>query len=93
MGRGYEPKSDVSPLKKYCSNNRIRMTLKILITPLLLLFHVKLHVDNRICIENMHILANTRIEFCIKGRLMLSLKFVIFRGVTKGGRGFKANDD
>ena len=41
--------------KKYCFNNRIRMTLKVIITPLYLLFNVAFHVDNKFCVEYMHI--------------------------------------
>ena len=46
-GRGFKPKSDVTTSKQYRFNNRIRMTLKILITPLHLLFDVGFHLDNK----------------------------------------------
>ena len=55
QGKGYEPKSDVTPLKIYCFNNRIRVTLKVVITPLQLLFDVAFNVDNRFCVANTHI--------------------------------------
>ena len=48
----------ISLLKKYCFNNRISMTLKIIITPLHSLFNAAFHVNDKFCVENMDILAN-----------------------------------
>ena len=70
--------------KKYLFNNRIRIILKVAIKLLDLIFNVACHVDNKFCVENMHILANMRPQICIKGRLIFSSKFVTFLGVTKG---------
>ena len=58
VGWGYEQKSDVTPLKKHCFNSHIRMNLKVVITPLHLVFSVALHIDNKFYAENVHILAN-----------------------------------
>ena len=57
-GRGVKPKSDVTTSKKYRFNNYIRMTLKVVITPLHPLFNVALHVNNKVWLENKHILLN-----------------------------------
>ena len=43
--RGYESKSDVTLSKRYCLNNCIRMTLKVVIRPLHLLFNIAFYVD------------------------------------------------
>ena len=75
-GEGLKKKSDVTTSKKYRFNNRIRMNLKVVITPLYLLNNVVFHVDNKFCVENMHILANLTPKTCIKGRLIISSKFV-----------------
>ena len=63
------------------------MTLKVVITPLHLLFDVVFHVDNKSCVENMYILANMIPKICIKGRVIISSKFVTIWVVTRGGRG------
>ena len=47
-GRGVKPKSDVTTSKKYRFNNYIRMTLKVVITPLHLLFNIAFHVNNKV---------------------------------------------
>ena len=47
-GRGYEPKRDVTLSKKYYFNNRIRKPLRLVITPLHLIFDVDFLVDNKI---------------------------------------------
>ena len=86
-GRGFKPKSDVTTPKQYHFNNRIRMTLKVVTTPLHLLFDVDFDVDNKVLVENMHILANMRSKICIKGRLIISSKFVTILVVTGGGGG------
>ena len=65
--------------------NRIRMTIKDLITPLYLLFNVAFHVDSKVWVENMNILANMRSKICIKGRLIIGSKFVTIWVVTRGG--------
>ena len=44
---GVKPKSDVTTSKKYRFNNRIRMTLKVVIAPLHLLFNVAFHGDKK----------------------------------------------
>ena len=90
--RVVKPKSDITTSKKYRFNSRIKITLKVVITPLHLLFYVAFHVDNKFCVENMHILANMRPKICIKSRFIVSSKFVSSWDVT-GERGFKANDD
>ena len=41
-------KSDATPSKTYYFNNRIKMTLTVLITPPHLLFNVAVHVHNEI---------------------------------------------
>ena len=41
-------KSDVTTSKKYRFNNRIKMTLKVVITPLHLLFNVAFCVDYKV---------------------------------------------
>ena len=46
-GEGVKPKSDVTTSKKYRFNNRIRMTLRVVIAPLHLLFNVAFHADNK----------------------------------------------
>ena len=46
-GEGVKPKSDVTTSKKCCFNNRIRMTLKVVVTPLYLLFNVAFRADNK----------------------------------------------
>ena len=76
--------------KKYRFNNRIRITLKVVITPFHLPFNVAFHVDNKVWVENMHILANMRSKLCIKGRLIIRSKFVTIWVVTRG-EGVKAN--
>ena len=38
-GRGVKPNSDVTTSKKCCFNNRIRMTLRVVVAPLYLLFN------------------------------------------------------
>ena len=63
------------------------MTLKVVLTPLHLLFNVAFHVDNKVCVENMHILANMRSKICIIGRLIISSKFDTIWVVTRGGGG------
>ena len=45
---GVKPKSDVTTSKKYRFNNCIIMTLKVVITPLHLLFNVAFRVDNKV---------------------------------------------
>ena len=47
-GRGYEPKSGVTPSKIYCFKDRIAMTLtsKVVIRPLNLLVNVASYVDS-----------------------------------------------
>ena len=78
----------MSPLpKKYRFNNRIRLTLKVVVIPLYILFNGASHVDNKVCVENMHILANMRPEIYIKGSLITFLKFVTIWVVTGGGVG------
>ena len=47
-GRKVKPKSDVTTSKKYRFNNRIRMNLKVVISPLHLLFSIAFHVDKKI---------------------------------------------
>ena len=47
-GEGVKSKSDVTTFKKYCLNSRIRMILKVVVTPLYLLFNVAFHVDNKV---------------------------------------------
>ena len=46
-GRGVKQKSDVTT-SKISFNNRIRMTSKVLIAPLYLLFNIAFHVDNKV---------------------------------------------
>ena len=46
-GEAVKPKSDVTTSKKYRFNNRIRMTLRVVIAPLHLLFNVAFHADNK----------------------------------------------
>ena len=46
------------------------MTLKVVITLIPLLFNVAFHVDKKIWVENMHILADMRPQVSIKGRLI-----------------------
>ena len=53
--RVVKPKSDITTSKKYRFNSRIKITLKVVITPLHLLFYVAFNVDDRICMENIHI--------------------------------------
>ena len=86
-GRGMSQRKNVTPSKKYCFNNRIRMTLKVVIIPLHLLLNVALHVDKEFWVENRHISANMRSKICIKGRSIISSKFVTIWVVTKGGGG------
>ena len=62
--RRYEPKSDVTPSKKDCYYNRIRMILRFVITLLHLLFDVVFHVDDNFLLENMHISANMKPKIC-----------------------------
>ena len=62
MLRKVKPKSDVTTSKKYRFNNRLGMTLKVVITPLYLLYNVVFYVDNTFCVENMQILANIRLK-------------------------------
>ena len=50
-GEGVKPKSDATTSKKFRFNNRIRMTLKFVITPFHLLFNVAFHVDNKVSVE------------------------------------------
>ena len=52
-GKAYEPKSDVTPSKKYFFYNFIIMTLKVVIAPSHLLFNVAFHVGNISCVANM----------------------------------------
>ena len=47
-GRGVKPNGDVTTSKKYCFNNCIKMTLKVVVTPLYLLFNVAFRVDNKV---------------------------------------------
>ena len=49
--------------------------------------NVAFHVDNNVWVENMHILANMRSKICIKGRLIISSKFVTIWLVTRGEGG------
>ena len=48
----FKPSSDVTTSEKYYFNNRIRMTLKVVVTPIYLFFNVAFHVDNKISVEN-----------------------------------------
>ena len=73
--------------KKYRFKNYIRMTLKVVETPLHLFFNVALNVDNEFCVENMHILANMRLKICIKGWLIIGSKFVSIWVVKREGGG------
>ena len=68
------------------------MILKVVITPLHLFSNVAFHGDNKVCVENMHILANMRSKICIKGRLIISSKFVAISVVIRR-EGVKANGD
>ena len=45
---GVKLKRDVTTSKKDRFNNRIRMNLKVVITPLHLLFNVAFHVNNKV---------------------------------------------
>ena len=81
-GRGYEPKSDVTPSIKYYLKNRIRLT-KSCMTPLHLLSNVAFHVDNTFCVENMFISAFYYFKIYVKGRLIFSSKFESFWGATR----------
>ena len=47
-GRKVKPKSDVTTSKKYLFNNWIRMTLKVVVTALYLLFNVAFHIDSKV---------------------------------------------
>ena len=73
---------NVTPAKKHCCSNHIRLTLKVARKPLHLLFDVAFQVNNNFCTENMHVLANIRPEICIKCQLNFSSKFVTFWNVT-----------
>ena len=46
--RGVKPKTDVTTSKKYLFNIRIRVTLKVVIRPLPLLFNLAFHIDNKV---------------------------------------------
>ena len=46
--------------------------LKVVTIPLHPLFDVAFYVDNKFCVENMHILEHMRPKICIKGRLIFS---------------------
>ena len=63
------------------------MTLKVVVTLLYLLFNVAFRVDNKVWVENMHILANMRTKIRIKGSLVISWKFVTIWVVTRGEGG------
>ena len=63
------------------------MTLKVVISPLKLLFNVAFYVYNKVQVENMHILANMRYKICIKDRLIISSNFGTIWLVTKGEGG------
>ena len=62
------------------------------LTPLDLLFNGIFHVDNKLRVENMHILANMRSKFYIKGRLIISSRVCHYLGNDKG-RGVRVNGD
>ena len=47
-GEGVKPNGDVTTSKKYCFNNCIKMTLKVVVTPFYLLFNVAFRVDNKV---------------------------------------------
>ena len=81
--RGVKPKTDVTTSKKYLFNIRIRVTLKVVIRPLPLLFNLAFHVDNKVWVENMHILADMRSKIWIKDRLIISSPLF---GWWKGGK-------
>ena len=54
--------------------------LKVVTIPLHPLFDVAFYVDNKFCVENMHILEHMRPKICIKGS---SKNYV----TARGGRG------
>ena len=60
------------------------MNLKVVMTPLHLLFNVAFHVDNKFCLENIHILANMTPK--------ISIKFVTIWVVARRDR-VKANGE
>ena len=63
------------------------MALKVVISPLQLLFNVAFYVDNKVQVENMHILANIRYKICIKDWLIISSNLVTIWLVTRGEGG------
>ena len=65
----------------------LEMTLKVVITPLHLLFGVVFYVDDKFCVKNINILANMRRMICLKGRLIFSSTFATFLGCGKPNDG------
>ena len=84
-GKGGQSSQKVmSPLQKIRFSNRIRRTLKVVMTQFHLLFNVAFRVDNKVWVESMHIIADMRSKICIKGRLIISSKFFTIWVLTRG---------